>query len=71
MTDKAYDIIDELNKISKELHSSPSRVALAWLEQKAGVTSSILGARTLKQLDDNVAALDLQLNKEQVAKLDE
>lgn len=71
LTDKAYTIIDELKKISKELGSSPSRVALAWLQQKLGVTSTIIGARTLKQLDDNIAALDLQLNSQHIGNLDE
>ncbi len=71
LNDKAYIIIDELVKISKEINSSPSRVALAWLQQKPGVTSSIIGTRTLKQLDDNIAALDVILQPEQVKKLDE
>ena len=46
-------------------------MALAWLQQKPGVASTILGARTLKQLDDNVAALELKLTADQVQKLDE
>lgn len=71
LTDKAYDIIDELLRISKELKSSPSRVALAWLQSKPGVKSPIVGARTLQQLDDNIAALDLKLQPEHIAKLDE
>jgi len=71
LNDKAYTIVDELVKISKEINSSPSRVALAWLQQKPGVTSSIIGTRTLKQLDDNIAALDVILQPEQVKKLDE
>lgn len=70
LTDTAYTIIDELIKISKELNSSPARVALAWLQSKPGVTSSIIGARTLEQLEDNVAALDLKLSKEQIESLD-
>jgi aryl-alcohol dehydrogenase-like predicted oxidoreductase len=71
LNDKAYDIVDELIKISKELNSSPSRIALAWLQQKSGVVSSIIGTRTMKQLDDNIAALDVVLTPEQVKKLDE
>lgn len=71
LTDTAYDIVDELVKISKELNSSPARVALAWVQAKPGVTSSIFGARTLKQLDDNIAALDVKLRPEHIAKLDE
>jgi aryl-alcohol dehydrogenase-like predicted oxidoreductase len=71
LTEKAYEIIDELIKISKELNSSPARVALAWVQQRKGVTSTIIGARTLKQLDDNLAALDLVLKPEHTKRLDE
>ena len=71
LNEKAYEIIDELIKISKQLNSSPARVALAWVQERPGVASTIIGARTLKQLDDNVAALDLLLQPEQIKRLDE
>ncbi len=69
--EETYKVIDQLIKISKELNSSPARVALAWVQQQAGVASSIIGARTLQQLDDNIAALDLKLQPEQMKRLDE
>jgi aryl-alcohol dehydrogenase-like predicted oxidoreductase len=71
LNEKAFVIIDELIKIAKEVNSVPARVALAWLQQKPGVSSPIIGARTLKQLDDNIAALDLKLNQEHIKRLDE
>jgi aryl-alcohol dehydrogenase-like predicted oxidoreductase len=71
LTDKAYGIIDALVTIAKEVDSTPARVALAWLAQKPGVSSIILGARSKKQLDDNLAAADLVLSAAQVATLDE
>jgi aryl-alcohol dehydrogenase-like predicted oxidoreductase len=71
LTDKTYDIIDALLAIAKEVGSTPARVALAWLAQKPGVSSIILGARSQKQLDDNLAAADLSLPAPHVAKLDE
>lgn len=71
LTDKAYDIVETLVAIAKEIHSTPPRVALAWLAQKPGVTSIILGARTQTQLEDNLAAASLTLTAEHVAKLDE
>jgi len=46
------------------------RVALSWLQNRPGVTSTIIGARTIEQLDDNVGALDVRLGVEQVAALD-
>jgi len=71
LTEKTYGIIDALIAIAKEVGSTPARVALAWLAQRPGVTSIILGARSTKQLDDNLAAADLVLDAAQVQKLDE
>jgi len=48
-----------------------AQVALAWLVDRPTVTSVILGARTLEQLDDNLAAADLHLTEEETTKLDE
>lgn len=69
LTEKAYDIIDEIIKISKELKTSPARVALSWLQNRPGVTSTIIGARTLEQLEDNVAGLDLKLGEAHIEAL--
>ena len=70
LTDEAFDIIDELQKISKELDSTVAAVALAWVHGRPGVSSTIIGARTMKQLDSNLAALDLSLNVDQIGQLD-
>jgi aryl-alcohol dehydrogenase-like predicted oxidoreductase len=61
LTEKAYTVIDELIKIAKELESTPARVAISWVQNRPGVASTIIGARTLKQLEDNVAAVDVKL----------
>ena len=66
-----YKIVDELIRVSKEVNSTPARVALAWLQGQAGVTSSIIGSTSLAQLDDNLAALDLKLSHEQMKALDQ
>src|SRR6478736_534386 len=71
LNDKTYAIIDALIATAKQVDSTPARVALAWLAQKPGVSSIILGARSAKQLDDNLAAADLVLKTAQVQKLDE
>ena len=54
-----------------ELDTTPARVALAWVSGRPGVASPILGARTLAQLDDNLAALDVKLAPEHVAALEQ
>ena len=48
----------------------PARVALAWLLQRPGVTSAIIGPDTIEQLDDTVAALDLRLDAQSLTRLD-
>jgi len=68
--ESTYEIIDVLLKVAKDVKSSPAKVALAWLQAKEGVTSSIIGARTMEQLDDNLGALDLVLAPEHIALLD-
>jgi aryl-alcohol dehydrogenase-like predicted oxidoreductase len=70
LTDKAYAIIEKLTEIARALDTTPARVALAWLMARPGVTSPILGARTLAQLDDNLASLEVKLAPDQVAALD-
>jgi aryl-alcohol dehydrogenase-like predicted oxidoreductase len=68
--EKVYSIIDELIAIGKELGASPASVALAWVQGRPGVASTIIGARRLDQLDQNLAALALSMNADQVARLD-
>jgi aryl-alcohol dehydrogenase-like predicted oxidoreductase len=70
LNEKTYAIVDELIRIAKEIGSTPARVALAWVQGRPGVTSTILGARTLAQLDDNLSAIDVKLGAEHRAALD-
>src|SRR5260370_39239778 len=69
--DKAYTVIDDLQRIAGQLDTTVARVALAWVQGRPGGTSTILGARTLAQLNDNLKALDITLSAEQSAALDE
>jgi diketogulonate reductase-like aldo/keto reductase len=59
-----------LQKIAKELGSTVAAVSLAWVQNRPGVTSTIIGARTMKQLDSNLAALDLPLSTDRIERLD-
>ncbi|TGN79425.1 aldo/keto reductase [Streptomyces bauhiniae] len=70
LAEKTFDIVDELRGIASELDTTPAAVALAWVQNRPGVTSTIIGARRLTQLEDNLKALDLRLTPEQVAALD-
>ena len=55
----------------KEAGRSPAQVALAWTLLNPGVATTLLGARTLKQLESNLGALDVMLSDAQIARLDE
>ncbi|MDB5217627.1 MAG: oxidoreductase [Myxococcaceae bacterium] len=70
LEEKSYAVIDELERTAKELDTTVARVALAWVQARPGVTSTIVGARTLAQLDDNLKALEVKLTPEQTSALD-
>jgi aryl-alcohol dehydrogenase-like predicted oxidoreductase len=69
-TDRTWRIIDALTEVAEGRGASMAAVALAWLTDRPGVTSTILGARTVDQLRANLAAADLHLNLEETAALD-
>jgi aryl-alcohol dehydrogenase-like predicted oxidoreductase len=68
--EKAYDIIDVMLKIGKDKGVSAAQIALAWLLMKKGVTSIIIGAKKPEQLEDNIAATNLQLSIDEMTQLD-
>ena len=70
LTDKEYDVIDVLQKVAAEHQTDAAAIALAWVQHKPGVSSTIIGARTIEHLESNLKALDVKLTPEQVAALD-
>ena len=66
----AHDVVEALVEIAGERDVSPAQVALNWLLAKPGVTSLIVGARTLDQLADNLAAVEWSLDAAEVERLD-
>jgi aryl-alcohol dehydrogenase-like predicted oxidoreductase len=70
LNEKNYAIIDELLRIANEISSerssavSAAQIALAWLLQQPGVSSIIVGARTLEQLEDNLGCLNVTLSSD-------
>jgi aryl-alcohol dehydrogenase-like predicted oxidoreductase len=66
-----YDVIDVLERVADEIGATPAAVALAWVQGRPGVTSTLLGARRLDQLKNNLDAVDVRLEAEHVAALDE
>ena len=70
MSEPVYQVLDLLAAIAKRRDTTVARVALAWVRSRPGVTAPILGARTLEQLKDNIAALELPLAAEDLVELD-
>lgn len=69
--EKGFDIVDVMREIARAHDASVAQVALAWVLAKEAVTSVIIGARNLRQLDDNIGAVDLELTEEDLDRLDE
>jgi aryl-alcohol dehydrogenase-like predicted oxidoreductase len=69
--DQGFSILDALREIAGGRGASVAQVALAWILAKDVVTSVIIGARSVAQLDDNLKSVDVTLSSDDVRKLDE
>lgn len=63
-TEAIFGVTEGLEPIAREKGVSLSQLAIAWCASRPGVTSAIIGPRTLEQLEDNLGALDVQLSDE-------
>ena len=68
---KAYDIIDVLIEVGKQYGVSAAQIALAWVRLQPGVTSTIIGAKNVDQLNDNVNSTAIELSADDLARLNE
>ena len=69
-TPRAWEVIDAVQNVASERSVSMVEVALAWVTGRPAVTSTILGARTVGQLETNLRAADLRLTPQEMAALD-
>jgi aryl-alcohol dehydrogenase-like predicted oxidoreductase len=69
-TDRTWNVIDAVQTIAEARGVSMAEVALAWVTDRPAVTSTILGARTLDQLEVNLKAAGLHLTPAETAALD-
>jgi aryl-alcohol dehydrogenase-like predicted oxidoreductase len=67
---RIWDIVDTVRDVATDRGASMAQVALAWLVDRPAVTSVILGARTVEQLEDNLGAAEVALSAEETARLD-
>jgi aryl-alcohol dehydrogenase-like predicted oxidoreductase len=70
LDERTYTVVEELEVIARAHDSTVARVALAWVRGRPGVTSTIIGARRLAQLEDNLKSLELELTADECVRLD-
>jgi aryl-alcohol dehydrogenase-like predicted oxidoreductase len=68
---RTWDVVGAVEAVARDRGCSMAQVALNWLRDRPAVTSVILGARTLEQLEDNLGAADLDLSPEETGRLDD
>jgi aryl-alcohol dehydrogenase-like predicted oxidoreductase len=66
-----FTVVERVVEIAKQKGVTPAQISLAWLLHQPGVTSPIIGASKMVHLEDDVAALDIQLSPEELAALQE
>ncbi len=65
-----FDVLDGVEKLAKERGVQPAQIALAWMLHKPGITSPIIGASKMPHLEQAVAALEIALSDEEMARLE-
>jgi 1-deoxyxylulose-5-phosphate synthase len=68
--DDDFDVVDAVRAVAAERDLPPARVALAWLLAKPAVTAPIVGATKLRHLEDAIAAVEVSLSDDEVARLE-
>lgn len=69
-TDRNWAIVDILRVLASETGQTPAQIALAWVIGRPGISTTLMGVSNVKQLTDNISALDLPLSSEHRAALD-
>lgn len=69
--EKTYQIVDIITKIGNAHKVSAAQIALAWVRQRPGVTSTIIGAKRMDQLKDNIQSVNIILSPEELKEIDE
>ncbi|MDR3714248.1 MAG: aldo/keto reductase [Puia sp.] len=69
--DRAFKILDVLHPMAQEKGATVARLALAWLLHQRAVTSVIIGARRMEQLEDNLKSVDIQFTIEDLQRLED
>ena len=66
-----YDVVDGLRPLADAKGCTLAQLALAWCMHQPGITSPIIGPRTMEQLDDNLGALEVEITDDDRAAIDQ
>jgi aryl-alcohol dehydrogenase-like predicted oxidoreductase len=69
-TERNWKIVDVLKRVATESGETPARLALAWVTQRPGVSSTLMGVSRVEQVAENIASLELVISAEHRAALD-
>ena len=70
-TERTWNIVEAVQRVAEERGVSMAQVALSWVTNRPAVTSTILGARTMEQLEDNLGSVDVALTDDEQSLLEE
>lgn len=70
-TSRNWDILEALKAVACELDCHPAQVALAWAMAQPGIASTLVGARNMSQLQNNIAATEITLHSEHMQRLND
>jgi aryl-alcohol dehydrogenase-like predicted oxidoreductase len=69
--DRNWDILEALNAVAAQIGRPAAQVALAWVMARPGISSTLIGARAVSQLERNIAAASIELSEDQMTRLND
>mgnify|MGYP006281428231 CR=1 FL=1 len=69
--EQAFEIVDVMERIADDHDASVAEVALAWVRLQTGVTSTIIGAKNIDQLESDLNSTEIELSSEELSRLDD
>ena len=71
VADNDWSVLDTLREVAEELGRTPAQVALNWVAHRPEITSTLIGATTVEQLEANLGSLDLEIPSELLTRLND
>ena len=69
LTERIYDVVEGLEPIAQEKGCTLAQLSLAWVLNQPGVTSPIIGPRTMEQFEDNIGAVNVEITEDDTKRI--